>query len=185
MPRPARFDAEHLLDAAVRLVAAGGPAGVTMAAVAREAGAPSGSVYHRFPSRGALLAALWLRTVADFQAGFLAMLRDAEPASAARHVVAWSRAYPERARVLLHGMAAFSPDEWPADERQRAADADRGVRAALRSLGHPSAEQVVVALVDIPYAVVRRHLLAGAPIPVDAERMVEAAARAVLALPPG
>ncbi|HEU4424747.1 MAG TPA: TetR/AcrR family transcriptional regulator [Pilimelia sp.] len=180
MPRPARFDADRLLDAAVHLVAAGGPAAVSMAAVARAAGAPSGSVYHRFPSRSALLAALWLRTVAEFQQGFIAALRGDEPAHAARHVVAWSRANPERARVLLHGMAAYAPDEWPGDDRQRAGEADERLGAALRAVGHPSLEQVIVALVDIPYAFVRRHLQAGTPIPAGAEEMAEAAARAVL-----
>ncbi|HLU76197.1 MAG TPA: SRPBCC family protein [Nonomuraea sp.] len=76
----------------------GGPGAVTMTAVARSAGAPSGSVYHRFPGRPALLAALWLRTVDRFQQGFLAAL-DTDPPSqaapaAARHVIEWSRAHP-------------------------------------------------------------------------------------------
>lgn len=72
--RPPRFDAPALLDAALKLAATGGPAAVTMAAVAKSAGAPSGSVYHRFPDRPALLSALWLRTLGGFQRGFLAEL---------------------------------------------------------------------------------------------------------------
>src|SRR5690349_25083603 len=76
MGRPARFDADQLLDEALALAAEGGPEAVTMAAVAQRAGAPSGSLYHRFAGRSALLAALWLRTVADFQAGYLTALLD-------------------------------------------------------------------------------------------------------------
>src|SRR5687768_1799772 len=99
MARPPRFDVKQLLDAAVRLAAAAGPAAVTMSAVATEVGAPSGSVYHRFPGRTALLAEVWLRTVEGFQEGYFEAVEagvDARRAgcSAARHVVAWSRAHP-------------------------------------------------------------------------------------------
>ena len=54
MPRPAIFTLDELLDAAAALLAADGPSAVTMSAVARAAGAPSGSMYHRFPTRAAL-----------------------------------------------------------------------------------------------------------------------------------
>ena len=57
MGRPARFAADELLDVALDLAAAGGPEAVTMAGVAEAAGAPSGSVYHRFAGRPALLGA--------------------------------------------------------------------------------------------------------------------------------
>ena len=58
MPRPARFTLDELLDAAAALLAADGPAAVTMSAVARAAHAPSGSMYHRFPTRAALCGEL-------------------------------------------------------------------------------------------------------------------------------
>ncbi|MFF8264165.1 helix-turn-helix domain-containing protein [Streptomyces virginiae] len=69
MARPPRFDTGQLLDAAVRLAAVGGPASVTMSAVAQAVGAPSGTVYHRFTGRTALLAEVWLCTVERFQEG--------------------------------------------------------------------------------------------------------------------
>lgn len=99
MARPPRFDTDQLLDAAVALAAAGGPAAVTMSAVAQAVGAPSGSVYHRFAGRPALLAEVWLRTVERFQRGYLAVL-DGEPdphraaRAGSRYVVAWSRENP-------------------------------------------------------------------------------------------
>lgn len=101
MPRPPRFDADELLDAAVLLAAAGGPAAVTMSAVAQTVGAPSGSVYHRFPGRPALLAEVWLRTVEDFQEGYLAAL-DGDPDPAGRPApgpdTSWPGAGPTRGR---------------------------------------------------------------------------------------
>ena len=54
MPRPARFTRDELLDAAAALLAADGPSAVAMSVVARAVGAPSGSMYHRFPTRAAL-----------------------------------------------------------------------------------------------------------------------------------
>jgi AcrR family transcriptional regulator len=122
MGRPPRHDSDRLLDSAVTLAADAGPQAVTMSAVARTAGAPSGSVYHRFPDRPTLLAALWLRTVLRFQEGFLAALEEDPPlrgaVAAARHVVEWSKAHPPEARVLLYGARDFAEAEWPAQARE-------------------------------------------------------------------
>ena len=61
--------------------------------VAKLLGAPSGSVYHRFPTRDALIAAAWLDALRDFQSGFLAALAqpdlDAAAVDAATHVPRW------------------------------------------------------------------------------------------------
>jgi AcrR family transcriptional regulator len=194
MGRPARFDADQLLDDALALAAEGGPEAVTMAAVAQRAGAPSGSLYHRFAGRPALLAALWLRTVADFQAGYLAALEDdgVQPreaaVAAARLVVAYSRAHPDAAAVLLQGATAFGAADWPAaaleTARGHARDVDEAVRRLAGRLGLRGAEgreRVTLAVVDVPYAVVRRHLRAAGSVPPRAERQVAAAVAAILA----
>ena len=76
MPRPARFTLDELLDAAAALLAADGPSAVTMSAVARAAHAPSGSMYHRFPTRAALCGELWIRTERRFHAGLGAALAN-------------------------------------------------------------------------------------------------------------
>src|SRR5262245_17805654 len=93
--RPVKYDTARLLDAAARLAAESGPAAVTMSAVAAAAGAPNGSMYHRFAGRPALLAETWLRAVEAFQAGYLAALEGPDPldsaAAAARYIVEWSR----------------------------------------------------------------------------------------------
>ncbi|RFU41970.1 TetR/AcrR family transcriptional regulator [Actinomadura logoneensis] len=191
MGRPPRHDRDRLLDAAVDLVSEGGPSDVTVAAVARAAGAPSGSVYHRFPSAAALLAAVWLRTVERFQAGFVAAA-SAEPAeraavAAARHVVAWSRAHPREARVLQYGPRDFGQADWPDADRELLATANGRVREVVvglaARLGRPDdLGRVVLALVDVPQSLVQRHLREGTPIPESAEDLVAEAATVLLGL---
>jgi AcrR family transcriptional regulator len=192
MGRPARFDADQLVDVALTLAAEGGPEAVTMAAVAERAGAPSGSVYHRFAGRPALLAALWLRTVERFQASYLAALgsegdaREAA-AAAAREVVAYSRAHPDEAAVLLHGATAFGSADWPPEALARGLAHARAVDEAVGALaarlgerGVAGRERVTLAVVDVPYAIVRRHLRAGGLVPPRAQAAAGDAAAAVL-----
>ena len=138
MGRPPRYDNDSLLDAAVALSAGGGPQAVTMAAVIAAAGAPSGSLYHRFPNRPALQAALWLRTLERFQAGFLEAVAAEDgllaALGAAAHTIAWSRAHHEEARVLLYGAADFGCESWPAPERARLASRQADVATAIDAL---------------------------------------------------
>ncbi|MFJ3219494.1 TetR/AcrR family transcriptional regulator [Kitasatospora sp. NPDC086801] len=198
MARPPRFDAQQFLDAAVRLAAAAGPAAVTMSAVAAEVGAPSGSVYHRFPGRTALLAEVWLRTVEGFQEGYFEAVEagaDARRAgcAAARHVVAWSRAHPLEAALLLYGAEDFGRADWSEAHLQRAEHGDRQVRAALAALatalgaeGPQATERVALAVVDLPLSLVRRHLRADDPLPAHAEDLAEECTAALLSsLPAG
>ncbi|MFH8369920.1 TetR/AcrR family transcriptional regulator [Streptomyces sp. NPDC018031] len=197
MARPARFDIDQLLDAAVRLGAAAGPAGVTMSAVATEVGAPSGSVYHRFPGRPALLAEVWLRTVERFQGGYFRAL-EAEPdplragCAAARHVVAWSRAHPEEAALLLHGARNFGRATWSEEHRERADRGNQRVLDSVAALGSAlgahrpkDAERVALAVIELPLSLVRRHLGPGTPLPPHAEDLVAECAAELLAPHPG
>ncbi|MDH6705922.1 AcrR family transcriptional regulator [Kitasatospora sp. MAA19] len=197
MARPPRFDTDQLLDAAVRQAAASGPAGVTMSAVAKDVGAPSGSVYHRFPGRSALLAEVWLRTVERFQEGYFTALEsdaDARRAgrAAARHVVSWSRAHPAEAALLLYGAEDFGRADWSEEHLHRADRGSRRVRAALASLaaalgaeGPRATECVALALIDLPLSLVRRHLRAGTPLPAHAEDLAEECTTALLSSLPG
>lgn len=177
MGRPPQHTTDDFLDAAVRIFAAKGVAGVTMSAVAREVGAPSGSIYHRFPGRPALLAAVWLRTLTGFQRGYLEAL-DREPPvdaaiEAATQVVRWCRAHPAEGKLLYEGNRALGVDDWPPDDRALADEADRRLETAitkivrrLRPLTGRSTDELMLALVDLPYAAVRRHLDRGeAPPP--------------------
>jgi AcrR family transcriptional regulator len=192
MGRPARFDTDLLLDVALGLAAAGGPEAVTMAGVAEAAGAPSGSVYHRFAGRPALLAALWNRTVGAFQDGLLSALAGddarASAVAAARHVVAFCRAHPREAAVLLDGAGAFGAADWPTKAPAVAAAREEALAAALHALaadlglrGVEGRERVVLAVVDVPYAIARRHLRAdGGRVPPRAVDQAGVAAAALL-----
>jgi AcrR family transcriptional regulator len=184
MPRPALFTLDGLLDAAAALLAADGPSAVTMSAVARAAGAPSGSMYHRFPTRAALCGELWLRTEERFHAGVTAALAtSADPqgrcVAAARFTVQWCRDHPVEARVLLTGADALGAADWPDELTRRRKRLHRALRRTLAELP-ADRDRVNAAVIDIPYAVVRRHLIAGHAIPASADAIVEQCAQALI-----
>jgi AcrR family transcriptional regulator len=186
MPRPARYTVDELLDAAAELLAADGPAAVSMSAVARAAGAPSGSMYHRFPTRAALCGALWIRTEERFHEGFTAALSSSDEPQArcvagARFTVQWCRDHPNEAQVLLVGADALGLTEWPQELVARRTRLHRKLRRTVAGL-HSDLDRVNAALIDIPYAVVRRHLLSGTAIPAGADAIVEDCARALIKL---
>ena len=97
----ALFQRPDFLAAARTLVSEQGPATVTVDSVARRLKAPKGSFYHRFESRDALLAELWLSTIVDFQEGFFAALESGDGLRAALHMPAWARSHLDDARLLL------------------------------------------------------------------------------------
>ena len=184
MPRPARFSIDQLLDAAAELLAADGPAAVTMSAVARAADAPSGSMYHRFPTRAALCGELWIRTEERFHAGVSAALATSEDqqtrcVAAARFTVQWCRDHPVEAQVLLTGADSLGAADWPDDLTRRRKRIHRALRRTLA--GMPAdLDRVNAAVIDIPYAVVRRHLALRQAIPASADAIVEQCARALI-----
>ncbi|WP_084525621.1 TetR/AcrR family transcriptional regulator [Nocardia vaccinii] len=184
-------DTAAILDAAARLLATQGPAGVTMSAVIRESGAPSGSVYHRFADRPSLLAALWNRAIEHLHRDAYVLLDQDDPVEAAAaiagHIVRWCRSSPLDAQVLLAGAHHLAPQNWPAAAREeRAAETgrwDAAVRALVHSLrdttGLPTAT-ILLTVVDLPYAAVRRYLTADRPIPTELDTQVPAMVRTLL-----
>lgn len=184
MPRPARFSVDDLLDAAAALVAADGPAAVTMVAVARAVGAPSGSMYHRFSSTAALCGELWMRTEERFLAGLAAAVSGGgdiptRAVAGAQFTVRWCRRHPDEAQVLLAGADALGSVGWPEEVRARHRRAQRALRRLLAGFD-ADPDRVTAALVDVPYAVLRRHLLARRAIPPTADGIVADCARALL-----
>jgi len=185
MPRPPRYTVDEILDAAAELLAADGPAAVTMSAVARAVGAPSGSMYHRFATRAQLCGELWLRTEERFQGGFTAALATSGDTTqrcvaAARFTVGWCRANPVEAQVLLAGPDALCRTEWSAGLAARRDGLSRALRRSLADLAG-DADRVHAAVVDVPYAIVRRHLLAQQRVPASADQIVEDCARVLIA----
>lgn len=191
MGRAAVHTTSSLLDHALELFSAGGTKAVTMAAVARAAGAPSGSVYHRFADQQTLLGEMWLRTVERFEAAYVEALGPRPDAAAAVDAAAWTvtwcRAHPLDAALLHAGPHAIAPDGWSGDVGDRiAAQARRRVgrvRAAVKEVssatGRP-ADEVAFAMFDLPLAVVRGHLGAGRGIPAGAVDHVRRLATRIL-----
>jgi len=191
MGRPATHTTAQFLDAATALFAAGGARAVTVAATAKAAGAPNGSIYHRFPDRPALLAELWRRTVRDFQDTFTEALGDATTVdaavAAATSVVHWSRRHPEGARVLDAGKQAFGPADWSPEASEAVTKDEDELRKvvkqatrALPPLTGCTDEDVVLALVEVPRAVVHRYLSTGRTPPPKAVTLVERTVRKLL-----
>jgi AcrR family transcriptional regulator len=184
MPRPARYSVDELLDAAAAVLAADGPAAVTMSAVARATGAPSGSMYHRFPTRAVLCGELWMRTEERFHAGFTSALSASDDpqercVAGARYAVQWCRDHPAEAQVLLAGADALCLADWPDDLAARRRRLQRKLRRLLAAVP-VDPDRLNAALIDIPYAVVRRHLLARRAIPASADAIVEDCVRILI-----
>ncbi|MGW4119710.1 TetR/AcrR family transcriptional regulator [Nocardia sp. NPDC004711] len=167
MSRKPAHTADSLLDAAAKIAATAGAGAVTMSAVAAAAGAPSGSVYYRFPDRAALLAGLWLRTLDRFQRGFLVALEVDPPqeaaVQAAHHVIDWSLRHPTDAAVLLAGPESFGSAQWSAEAREAAAARQARLNEAVRILGdrlhyrsRADRERLALLIIELPYAAVRR-----------------------------
>jgi AcrR family transcriptional regulator len=191
MGRPPAHTTDDFLDAAIGLFAAGGARAVTMAATAKASGAPSGSIYHRFPDRPALLAAIWLRTLRDFQDEFIAELGAGasldDAIAAATSVVSWCRKNPAAGKVLDAGKLAFGADDWSAEANAELARAEGELREAVKRatvLLPPATgctdEDVVLALVEIPRAVVHRYLSTDRVPPPRASDLVARTVRKLL-----
>jgi AcrR family transcriptional regulator len=189
--RTAIYDEERILDAAAAHIAEHGPR-TSVAAVARSMGAPSGSIYHRFASRDALIATVWLRALRSFQAGFLAALDDPDidraAVAAARHVPEWCARSLDDAMVLHRHRIEDLVASWPLELAPDRDTLNRDLYASLRrhasdrygTTSGGALDRTTFALVDVPGAAVRRFLdrhEAPPPWSVDA---VGAAALAIL-----
>jgi AcrR family transcriptional regulator len=193
MPRASKFDEERILGAASRLVAAHGPSGATIGAIARSVGAPTGSIYHRFDSRDVLLATVWLRAAVAFQDAFFERLAGTPPReaglAAALYMAQRVREYPEEARLLLlHRREDFVGRGWPITFRRRATQVgqqvEREIRAFSRRLcGRADARTVrlvAYAVVEAPFAAVRRHVAAKENPPPYVDILIRATYEAVM-----
>jgi AcrR family transcriptional regulator len=173
MAPPRKHTTDHILDAARTLVLADGPRAASVAAIAELSGAPVGTLYHRFGSRDAVLAAAWLRALEQFQSGALAAVAehpdDPLEAGVAVAVAAlgFARRRPEDARLLLVLRRSDLLDAAPDDELRARIDAmnaplEDAFRRIARSLGGRAdartVDAVTRAVVDLPGAAIRRHL---------------------------
>lgn len=171
MAQPVKHSPDAMLDAARDLILHAGPAAASARAVSLVLGAPSGSIYHRFPRRDDLIAATWLRAQDRFLAAYLDAFShdDGRQAAvtAAGTVLTWSLANPQDAALLLRYALRdlLHADTTPALHARAQANQERLSRALTTlaaALDQPIAD-LTLAAVDLPYAVTRRVLRTGTP----------------------
>jgi AcrR family transcriptional regulator len=188
MGRKEHFKRDEFMDAALKMVAQGGPGALTVSALAIGMKAPIGSVYHRFQSRDALLAELWIRAVEQFQRGFLeALARNGLLASL--YTVEWVRKHPNEGRLLLlYRREELLSGDWPEHLKEDVArlsrELDSGIRSfaekRLGSLAEETLRRATFALVDVPLAAVRQHLQEGKPPPEIVDELIRATYLAIM-----
>lgn len=193
MARPARFDEDAILDAALRVIAdERRPATLSVDAIAAEMGGNVGSIYYRFPSKSHLLARLWIRCARRGQAGMIAALKGDDLAraltDAVLHYPRWSRQNLPAAQVLAaYGREQVIP-EWPDDLAVELETVNNGLINAVHSFTRRwfgdtrrhHRQAATFALLDVPVAAIRRYLLAGRPPPRSLDAIIVAAASAAL-----
>ncbi|MGI8559370.1 MAG: TetR family transcriptional regulator [Solirubrobacteraceae bacterium] len=194
MGRPELHSATSILDGTRTIVLDGGAQAATINAIATASSAPAGSIYHRFGSRDAVLAELWIRAVGRSQTNFAAAIQSAnEPVEAAvaggLSIFDFAAREREDARLLVSlRQADLVRSPLPAALVARLRELNRPLERTISRWARelydadtPAARALVaLAVIDIPYGAVRRHLLASASLANDLRPHVERAIRAVL-----
>jgi AcrR family transcriptional regulator len=190
MVRLAKFNEDNFIDGAIDVAAQCGMAAVSMAAIAVRAGAPIGSVYHRFDSRGAILARAWLRVKGDFRLDVASRWQAGDTWGAVAALLDWCRRKPVYARFLLQcedypvAEAALAPQLHAALEAEQGALDECFARCLLalpRGGDGDAAAMLRFILIDGPVAVVKPYLLQHQAIPASADAILRASHDAVRA----
>lgn len=169
MAPPRKHETDAILDATRALVLAEGPRAASVAAIAKVSGAPAGTLYHRFGNRNGVLTAAWLRALERFQSRAMEAAGGTPLEAAVAMGVAavgFARAVPEDARLLLtirpSDLLDGGPDpQFTATLSEMNAPLVERVRELARGIfGNDdprTMDAMSRAVVDLPYAVVRRH----------------------------
>ena len=191
MAPPRKHETDVILDATRALVLADGSRAASVAAIAKASGAPAGTLYHRFGNRDGILTAAWLRALDRFQSAAMAAQGETALEGAVAMAVAaisFAREFPADARLLLTLRPSDLLDGEPdAAFRDTLAAMntpliDRVTGLARKLYGRRDSrtvDAVTRAVVDLPYAVVRRHAY-DEQMPSWLEADVTAAVRALL-----
>lgn len=181
-----------ILDGARTAVLADSSATITE--IAANSGAPAGSIYHRFRSRDALLAEMWIRAVGRSQDRFITAIDSSEEpvnaaVAAALSIFDFANDEYDDARLLIslrREQLIRSP--LPPNLANRLHKLNQPVESAVAGLardlygtssrGHR--QQVALAVIDIPYGAIRPFLIADTPPPQSLRPLVQCAICAVL-----
>lgn len=163
-----KHTSDAILDAVRSLLLGGGPRAATIAAIAGASGAPPGTLNHRFGNREAIMSATWLRAVQRFHEHALRALQSSKDpvdiaVALALSVPAFARTYPDDARLLL---SLRSADILGAEAGTTLEEMNEPLFTAMRDLTRAvygridvrSRDWLTRAVVDLPYAAVRRHM---------------------------
>jgi AcrR family transcriptional regulator len=189
MVRLAKFTEALFIDSAIDVAAQCGVQAVSMAAIAVKAGAPIGSVYHRFDSRGTILARAWLQVKADFRQEVASLWQHSDSWNAVAGLLDWCRRKPVYARFLLLGDDALIFDTGQSPEMLAALEAEQAALDAcfqgctLALQNNVDADSVVpmlrFILIDGPVAIVKPYLTNNQPIPACVDAILRASHDAV------
>jgi AcrR family transcriptional regulator len=210
VPRPRIHELDDLLDAGEDLLAQGGSMALTIRAVAERVGASTGTIYHAFPSRNALLGHMWLRAANRFLALQRAALEEhlgdgrashgaavAATVAAAGTLAALREVAPKSAQLLIdHRRETLIGGALPDQLRAELLDLDVQLLRVLRELADAlfgrhdrrAVEVVAVCVVDLPTGLLSEPRVRAIDpvIALDAAvRGVLACDRRLLASPPG
>lgn len=191
MAKRALYSSDDILAAAVRAVGVRGHS-ATVADVTAGLGAPSGSIYHRFPTRETLFVSAWIRCVHQFQETLATVTDIDDPLKAIVEtgllIPRFCREHPDAARTLaLYRHSALLTDP------------PKGMSAELAGLNDPVAshitdltrrrfgevtprrlELIALACRDTPYGMVRGHI--GGEIPTWLDQPIAAAIAAIASM---
>jgi AcrR family transcriptional regulator len=193
MSRPTKHDANRILDAARDLVLQDGARAASIGAIAQASAAPVGTLYNRFASREALLAEMWFRALARFQASYLqeSSRTAGDPVEAgvamAVSIVRFARTHAADARLLLSLRPEDVFDADPGHE-ERLQTMNAPLRKAVQRLarklhgraGPREVGRVMLAVIDLPYGAVRRYARSDGEMPAWLEEEVADISRALL-----
>lgn len=188
MGRKAHFRHEDFLDAAVQIIAEDGLNALTVAALAKRINAPVGSVYHRFASRYALLAGVWLKIIESFQNEFVNLLQE-DGLQATLYCLQWVRHHPNEARImLLYRMHDLTSGKWPQDLQKHARRLDKELHEAVgvfikKKFGKATPENIdrtIFAIYDAPIGIISRYLRNGKIPPASAGDLIRETYEAII-----
>ena len=186
MVRLAKYNEDSFIDSAIQIAAQCGIGAVSMASIASQAGAPVGSLYHRFDSRNAVLARAWLKVRADFRAQVSCHWTRGDTWLAVEALVQWCRNKPVYARFMLQSDDAPDFGDLPAQLRAELeadqAELDAAFTRCVQSLPARVDNPVHVLrfiLIGAPVAIVKPFLSQDLPIPPSIDAILRSSHDAV------
>jgi len=186
MVRLAKYTEDSFIDSAIKIAAQCGIGAVSMASIAANAGAPIGSLYHRFDSRGTVLARAWLKVRADFHAQVIGHWENGRTWDAVAALLQWCRSKPDYARFMLQSDLAPDFGELAAplhaELENDQADFDAAFERCLTTLPPQldnAANVLHFILIGAPVAIVKPYLNQDQAIPPFIDAMLRSSHDAV------